>query len=1354
MSGNVGGDITAYIPRWIRTYVHETDDARQACASAIARPAAVLFLDIAGFTEITDRFAQQAENGAEQLSELLNDYFTTLTDVVDAFGGDIVAFTGDGFLAAWNADDAARATRVAAQCALALQHEMEMRSKWADVPIRQRISVDVGTVYYCRLGGHEGVWRYAVAGSPFENVGLAYRKAAVGEIALCEAARRKLADDCEGESGEGVFRLRRLGAPFEPARQPLEAPRAEIDQFPGLVPAVVIDRLRIGSSKWLAEFRNVSVLCINFLGVVFDESLVEFLQPCILSAQRAASRLEGAMFAVWMDDKGVCALLVFGAPPLAHEEDPLRAVEAGLAIHEDLKRASIGASIGIGSGRLFCGDYGGRSRREYGLLGPAINTAARLMEIADGGVLCDLATAEAVRGRVSFALLQSQRVKGKPAPIQTYRPVGMLTRQQVRYSGAIIGRDQERSALRARLDQTRGGTGGLVLVQGEPGIGKTRLLNDFVEFTQQEGVPVARGNASAIDRSTPYFAWRQVLAALVEPQLGFGDRLPQDILADKLQRDPTLVSWAPLLRDVSPIALNETPLTAQITGAARAASIEALFVGLLRSPNAPRAIVFEDLHWFDEASLSLLKGVLRRTPELLVVASRRSPGHYFATETRVGDEGALEINLGQLPAEAVAEIVKGRLRANQLSPPLVTFVQARTGGNPFYCEELVAALRDAGAISVERGLGGLNADTVNSAKMALPASLESAIVARVDALRPEEQLLLKAASAVGGSVKVELLLSVYPGDLPLSEIQAMLDRLVGRELLRAVGTRAGTEYEFRHAISEEVTYNLLPFAQRRVLHAAIAAALERHHAGRLEPLYGQLARHWERAGEKARATEYLERAAEQALRSYANRDAIQYVRRAFELAERGAGGDGNGDERLSRWETLLGDAYNELADYNRSLPHYERALALAGQRVAHTSFERTAGLVAHIAEQAWLRLVPPSLRARKRPDRETSRRVAHIRERLAERHFFRNELTAVLDETLAAVNFAERGGAVAEMISGYSALAIGMGMSGLARPARFYRDRAMSLAKRFEPTPEAARAYLLAAVLEYGLGGWDLSERLAQQSLSLYRQLGDRSRAQTVVTIMGSCRIIRGEFDAAERLQSEAGEDIEVETLQGRAWRLAGKSMVATLRGRAQAEDLEELSEVGDAQLASADELLCFGTVAAGYLQRGEIAKALSAAERGLGLLRETGIIWGNYIYGASGVIEVYLACWAKSCSRDDHQDKALLACESVNRATRNSPVCRPRSLLLGGRAAFLSGKLARARRMWAQVLASAERLGLVRERALALFEIGRAAEAHDPRRQSNLSRAAEIFEAIGAAPDLAAARRALSSCGTAVEHP
>ena len=213
----------------------------------------------------------------------------------------------------------------------------------------------------------------------------------------------------------------------------------------------------------------------------------------------------------------------------------------------------------------------------------------------------------------------------------------------------------------------------------------------------------------------------------------------------------------------------------------------------------------------------------------------------------------------------------------------------------------------------------------------------------------------------------------------------------------------------------------------------------------------------------------------------------------------------------------LGDAYNELADYNQSLPHYERALSLAGQRIARNRSERAVGLIKNLAVQAWLRLVPPRLVTPRAVDRQTSRRVAHIRERLAERHFFRNKSMAVLDETLAAVNIAERGGAVMEMISGYSALAVGLGMSGLRGPARFYQNRAMSLAERLDLTPEAARAYLLAAVLEYGLGDWESTEHLRARAVALSSARRPRPRADATDNPASAC-VLRGDLEQADRL--------------------------------------------------------------------------------------------------------------------------------------------------------------------------------------------------------------------------------------------
>jgi class 3 adenylate cyclase/tetratricopeptide (TPR) repeat protein len=1342
-------DIAAYIPRWVKISV-ATPDLCGDSAWATPRVAAVLLFDIAGFTKITDRLAQHGERGAEQLSGLLNDCFAILTDVVDAHGGDIISFTGDGFFALWDIADPALASCRAAQCALALRDAMSAWALSSNSQFRQRICVDFGTVYFCKLGGYGNSWRYVVVGTPFHGLGSAYRKAGVGQILLCERAWQPIVEHCDGEVIRDVLELRRLKN--APRSSPL-APLPETDAFSyrSLVPAVVFERLSIGAQKWLAEFRKLSVLYVSFPSVSFDDPACA-LQPCISTLQRVAHRLEGVILGVWMDDKGICAAALFGAPPFAREEYALRAVRAGLCIQEDLAHYPIRTSIGISSDRFFCGDYGGRSRRDYGAFGPAVTTAARLMGMADGGILCDASTAQAVDGQVSFVVLEARQIKGRAAPIALYRPTETLPTRPAFPNGEIVGREHERRQLRARLAHVKAGVGGVVIVGGEPGIGKSRLLSDLADAAKEDGVAHVRGYASAIDRMTPYFAWRPVLLALLEPYLNVGVEPLEAALAVRLRHEPGLIPWLPLLRDILPVTLDETALTTQITGAARAASIEAIVLALIRhAPKSPRILIFEDLHWFDEASLGLLRGVVRQATGVLVVASRRSPDLKAATEFRLSEGQVLEINLDELSADSVAEIIRRRLRATEISPALVGFVRARAGGNPFYCEEFVSALRDAGAITVNQGVGVTTIDAFTSARVQYPDNLESAIVTRIDALRADVQLLLKVASAIGGPFTARVLHGIYPGALSVEAIQVMLNQLVERELLRFQEDGTASHYEFRHAISEDVTYSLLPFVQRRVLHAAIANALEQEHVGRLEPYYGQLARHWEGAQEVPQAIRYLELAAEQAIRSHANHDAIQYIRRAFDLGISVLAGESN--ERFAKWETILGDAYNELADYHQSLPHYERALLLSGQRVARNSRERGACLIRNLATQGWRRATPSLLVKPMRGDAEASRRAAHIRERLAERHFFRNEPAAVLDETLAAVNLAEGCQAVTEMISGYSALALGLAMSGLRAPARLYQKRAIALAERFEPAPESARAYLLASVLGFGIGDWESAQRYAERSLSMYRRLGDRARALTPLTILASVHVLRGELEQAERFVVESGDLTKFQsTGQGQAWRLTAKVMISAIRGKVDANDVGQLIEAVNADLTQADQLLCLGTAASGFLRRGDMSSALAAADRGLPLLREAGIVWGNYVYGVAGVIEVFLACWAVDVDSPlltaDARNKALLACKYARRAARTSPVCQPPLLLLRGRIALLSGRPRKAQKIWAKAAISAERLQMPREQGMALYEIGRLSRLGDPGRLASLARAAAIFEAIGANADCAAARRAMAFFG------
>jgi adenylate cyclase len=978
-------------------------------------------------------------------------------------------------------------------------------------------------------------------------------------------------------------------------------------------------------------------------------------------------------------------------------------------------------------------------------MGPAINMAARLMDLADGRILCDATTAEAVRGRVSFSILPPQPIKGNETLVAAFRPMSVLAAHSDHGDRQIVGRESERRQLQ---DAIRSEHGGVIIVQGEPGIGKSVLLDDLAKFARTQGFPVLKGFATSIDRLTPYFAWRDVVHELLG---GLSPEHTGRVAQERLGHDAMLMSWLPLLRDIVNISIAETALTRQITGSARAACIEALIVALLADGNrGPRALMFEDLHWFDSASNNLLAAVAHRLPNLLLVASSRPRVFVSARQGLAVDLDTIEINLSAMTKEAIEELVRRKLRASELPEPLASFIYQHGAGNPFHCEELALALRDTGAVAVARGVCEVLADLNDPTNRSLPPNVEGVIVSRVDALPVEAQLLLKVASAIGDDFTADIAQAVYPADTGVTNIVAMLDQLVDQDFLRVEDDeRSDPVYAFRHAISQEVTYRLLSFAQRTTLHRGIAGVIEQRHSAWLEPYYSRLAQHWERANEPRRAIRYLELSAELALRSYANRDAIRYIQTAIRLVERGSITDT--DAQQSKWEEILGDANNELAEYEEAFLHYVRAMALMKQTSPHGRAGRLARVMANVTQQVRLRLLAPRTNWYSTVDRRQFQRTAHIRERLAERHFFLNESLAVLDETLSALNLAERGGAVAETISGYSALGLGLGMSGLHRIGRYYCSRALHVADEADNLSVKARAHLLAAVFGYGMGEWEFTERCAQQALGLYRQLGDRSRWHAPLTILALSSILRGDLTAAEKLLSALEAMISPDsTYQARAWHAAAMVLSNLMRNRTDPEQLRRLNDLTKVRLVRADRLFCLGILSSAYLQRQEMKEALDAAQRGLAVLREVDVVWGAYVYGVVGVTEVLMERWAAEKGRQDidsyARSQALLACRHATRVMRMSPVCRPQALLLQGRSALLSDRPAKAQRLWGAAAQTAKNLEMPREIGLALYEIGQTKSRDDPERSSTLARAAEIFELVGAQPDLAAVHKALSA--------
>jgi len=1261
-----------YTPKWVEARLRS--EGQSAGPSADARSAAVLLVDIAGFTARTDA---ALGDGAEGLTDFINSCFAILTEVISQYGGDIVAFAGDAILAVWDDPDLATATDQAARCGLALRDAL---AAWHDGGgISQRTAIEAGDVFFCKLGGWRDIWHYAAVGDPFYSIGAAYRSAEVGDVGLCSNAAALLSAVCDAEAVSYGARLVRMRNPHRLQDQ------EQFASVPETKLSLAGSQQRLFDARaWIGEFRTLSVARVALADLDFTPGFLTKIQSFIFEAQQVSERLEGSIHQIQMDDKGMTLTLIFGLTPFAHEDDPLRAVEASLRMQRQLAAKGIPISVGISTGRLFCSNYGGAQSQTFGVFGQAMNVAAHLAEAAQEEIACDALTAQAVGRGIAFNLLPHIHLKGAAASMLAFSPT-VTTEDVPRHSTSrMINRESEQAILQRCRDDISAGSGRFALVSGEAGIGKSRLLEHFVSTVDASGHAVLLGSATAIEKSTPYFGWRPILRQLLKLEAGSDAASVRAEVSELLSGEPALLNWLPLLDEVIALGFPQTEFTRQIVGSARATAIEELVV-------------------------------FRRLPEFLLVVSQRTQLPKIADDNFREDLApSLQIRLDRLSRDEVTLIIKQRLKANEIPETLVRFVYDLASGNPFFCGELVLALRDTGRIHVSRGVCSFDEQ---STAITLPTSVERAIVSRIDVLSADDQQLLKAASAVGDSFTIEMLESIVP-ELAVASKEACIRRLVDHDFLQPDIETRPSSFVFRHSITMEVAYNLLSFARRRTLHERIAAFIERHYSNELPPHYARLARHWELGNVPVSALKYLELAAQQSRNNYANREAIQYARKMFDLAQREKLPIDNG--RRAAWEVILGDAYHELSDYENSAEHYSRAMQLLGRRLPGNKAQKIGALMYNGSVQLASAILPRRTRRLAQDRQADVQRVSHIYEYLSEQYFFQNDSLAVLNGTLASLNLAEQCGAVPETIRGYSALALGMAMSGVVRVARSYGKRAQLLAEDYGSLPEMARVRLVLGVLSYGLGEWDEAEQHAEEAKRLYERLGDRKRAHNSETMAVFITILRGDIARADarvgKLLSEMSDDWPA---QVRAWTLSSRVLIDTIVGQASTEHLNGLNALAGAKLIRTDQLLCLGVAATAFFQRQENDRALELAERGLAVLRECDVVWGGYVFGAAGIADVFLGCCERVSGSvpADLESRARLACKQLSRLARTSPICRPYALFMQGRASAVAGQTAAARSQWERAAAAAGILQMPREQASAIYEIGKSCSGDDPNR-------------------------------------
>jgi len=640
------------------------------------------------------------------------------------------------------------------------------------------------------------------------------------------------------------------------------------------------------------------------------------VDPALKLMIDAAHRYDG--YVVQSTGDGIFAL--FGAP-VAHEDHPQRALYAALRLQEELKRYSakvlaeggtpIQGRVGINTGEVVVRSIQtGAGQVEYTPIGHTTNLASRMQTAAPvGSIAVSEATRKLCEGYFILKSLGATKVKGVSEPVNVYEVTGLgplrtrLQRAAGRGLTKFVGREREMEALKYAAERAKAGHGQIVAAMAEPGVGKSRLFFEFKATSQSswmvlETFSVSHGKASAylpvIDLLRNYF---DISAA--DDERKRREKVTGRVLAPDRGLEDTL----PYLFSLLGIVEGEDP-SAQMDGQIKKRrTLEAIKRIVLReSLNQPLMVIFEDLHWIDEATqelLNLLADSIGTAQILLLVNYRPEYSHQWNSKTyytqlrldplgKASAEEMLSALLGASPAPATQSPgaswerpagdlqVAGRVRAPDSIEGLKRLIIEKTEGNPFFMEETVQVLFDEAAL-VSNGLVKL---TRPLAELKIPPTVQGILAARIDRLPSDAKDLLQALSVIGREFPLSLIRAVVTKSD--DELNRLLNDLQLAEFIYEQPAVGDAQYIFKHALTQEVAYSSVLNERRKLLHERIGAALESLHRGRPEDHLDHLAHHFQRSDNAAKAVEYLRLAGEQSARRSSPREAIAYLREALD----------------------------------------------------------------------------------------------------------------------------------------------------------------------------------------------------------------------------------------------------------------------------------------------------------------------------------------------------------------------------------------------------------------------------------------------------------------------------------------
>ena len=949
----------------------------------------IIFVDIVQFVPLVFSCIKDGNQGVEDVNTILSEYYTQLINPIRQLGGTVYQFAGDSILVGFNKlanesslENINRALSSMSEFFMNLElFNRDFMPKFNRV-IEVRVGISFGFYYQILIGSKEFSYSSVITGDAVRQAVVAESNSDPDTISVHSSILNIKELDATKKSSE-IYTLKETYFEsvdydvFLNIPQCLENPEF-FNMCSMFINPGVYQRVLTGYEILTAEHREVTSLLLKFDGINYNDDLKDFVEKLdsfFNFVQHEADRYGGVLLAPDLSDKGNVFVILFGAP-VALERKELAAVQFSLSLQKAYKSFNFIKKIqfGIATGRAYCGDFGSSIRKEYSLVGGVVNLSARLMEFStESGIFLDERTTQRLGNGYNVKSSGDVLLKGMRHRINVFElleSTDIFKITHFKNSGLkIIGRDKELETLFSKFKAAENGHGNCCGVVADAGIGKSLLVNTFLSKIDITNTKIITGCCFSYEKNTLYYLWRDLFSNFFDiPAIGDKEKMTSSIKEIFNSYIPVdMEVWIPVLLRMLGVDVEESEETKTILVEQKQKILFDIVFKIVESFSKDKnlLIYIEDLHWIDEKSFLLFNYIVRKIeniPIFMVFTSRNSTHKALLNDLPY----FCLLNVNSLDIEDAKKLIRSNLKFRIPNTLLEEQIIKASECNPFFIDSIIQGIKDSKKILCDNtGTFFLNGAIED---IAIPNSIKSVILSRIDLLDSKEKAVIKTASVIGHNFSYVLLASMLSDDLG-NDINSSLENLEAYNLMNK-DEFDPMGYRFKHASIRDVIYQTLLHGTKTKLNLLLATHIEESAGDNVYGYCERLALHYKYGEDYKKALEYTIMSAEKAKGQYANNDVIKHYKNAIKLCNLVNCGstmfhikqqlaqtyrvvgqylmalDIFNDNLQSQNDVQIkavvlkdiGHTYQELGDITRALNSCEDGLKLLGRRVPNNLF--------------------------------------------------------------------------------------------------------------------------------------------------------------------------------------------------------------------------------------------------------------------------------------------------------------------------------------------------------------------------------------------------------------------------------